>query len=126
MKKFILAIAAATLTATPLLAAPGQSQHGYPDQTQPRREQPAQHQSGPNQGPQKAKGATAANKAHQWRRGDRFDRNRASNYRVIGNPRAYKLQAAPKGYRWVQSGRDAVLVRLSNNIISLVVTGAIR
>ncbi|MGE4324360.1 MAG: RcnB family protein [Sphingobium sp.] len=111
MKNFILALAAATLTATPVLAAPGQ-----PQQHQPRHEQSA-HQA-------KAPAKTA--KAHQWKRGERFDRNKATNYRVIGDPRAYKLQSAPKGYRWVQSGKDALLVRLSNNIISSVVTNAIR
>ncbi|MGC4251526.1 MAG: RcnB family protein [Sphingobium sp.] len=109
MKKFIFAIAAATLTATPVLAAPVLAEHG----------QPHNHQAQPAK-------AKAPAKAHQWRRGERFDRARATHYRVISNPRAYRLQNAPKGYRWVQSGRDALLVRLSNNIISAVVSGAFR
>lgn len=115
MKKYILALAAATLVATPVLAAPGQSQG-----------QISHNPSKPGQPAQKAKAPVKAAQAHQWKRGERFDRNRATNYRIISNPRAYKLQNAPNGYRWVQSGRDALLIRLSNNIISSVVTGAIR
>ncbi len=120
MKKFILILAAATLTASPVLAAPSQS-HGQTGQSQSDRARSDQGQSA-----QRGTPSRQAAQAHQWKRGERFDRNRATNYRVISNPRAYKLQSAPKGYRWVQSGRDAMLVRLSNNIISSVVTGAIR
>lgn len=116
MKKVVLVLAAAALTATPVLAAPapshGQPAHSQTSQNQPRHAQPAK--------------AKAPAKAHQWQRGQRFDRAKAVNYRVISNPRAYRLQNAPKSYRWVQSGRDALLVRLSNNIISSVVRNAIR
>lgn len=117
MKKIILAIiAATTLTATPVLAAPGQShdQSGH--------SQASHSQSGNDRSARR----DTATKAHEWKRGERFDRAKATNYRVISNPRTHGLQTAPRGYRWVQSGRDALLVRLSNNIISSVVTGAIR
>jgi len=55
-----------------------------------------------------------------WRKGDRFDSRYASNYRVIGNPRAYRLRDAPRGYRWVQSGNDAVLVAITSGLIGAV------
>ena len=126
MKKFILAIAASSLIATPVLAAPGQAQHNAPHQERSTHSQSFQGKPSQGQSARKAEAPRKVAKAHQWKRGERFDRNKATNYRVISNPRAYKLKSAPKGYRWVQSGRDALLVRLSNNIISSVVTNAIR
>src|SRR3954469_17844343 len=61
---------------------------------------------------------------HRWQRGQRFDRRYASNYRVISNPYAYHLRTAPRGYRWVQSGNDAVLVAITSGIIGALVANA--
>lgn len=58
---------------------------------------------------------------HRWNRGDRFDRRYAMNYRVIDNPRYYNLRPAPYGYRWVQSGNDAVLVAIASGIIGSII-----
>ena len=63
--------------------------------------------------------------ARRWNRGERFDSRYASNYRVIANPRAYRLNAAPRGYRWVQSGNDAVLVALTSGLIGAVLANAL-
>jgi Ni/Co efflux regulator RcnB len=57
----------------------------------------------------------------QWRTGQRFDHRYARNYRVIGNPYAYRLRQAPRGYRWVQSGRDAVLVAIASGLIGGII-----
>ena len=62
--------------------------------------------------------------ARRWKRGERFDRRYASNYRVISNPYAYHLRAAPRGYRWVQSGNDAVLIAITSGIIGALVANA--
>ena len=62
--------------------------------------------------------------ARRWNRGERFDSRQARNYRVIANPRAYRLQDAPRGYRWVQSGNDAVLVALTSGLIGAVLANA--
>ena len=61
-----------------------------------------------------------------WARGQKFDRRYAVNYRVIDNPRAYGLHRAPRGYQWVRSNRDIILVRTHNGYISRVVYRAIR
>lgn len=58
--------------------------------------------------------------AHRWQRGQRFDQRYAANYRVINNPYYYHLRAAPRGYRWVQSGNDAVLVAITSGIIGAI------
>ncbi len=60
----------------------------------------------------------------QWKRGERFDRRFASNYRVISNPYYYHLRPAPRGYRWVQSGNDAVLIAITSGIIGALVANA--
>ena len=61
-----------------------------------------------------------------WQRGQRFDYRYAPNYRVISNPYRYHLHAAPRGYRWVQSGNDAVLIGVTSGIIASVLAGSIR
>jgi len=63
--------------------------------------------------------------AHRWNRGDRFDSRYAMNYRVISNPYAYNLRPAPYGYRWVQSGNDAVLVAIASGIIGAIIGNAL-
>jgi len=61
-----------------------------------------------------------------WRKGERFDSRQARNYRQIDYRKYRGLRAPPKGYRYVQSGNDAVLVGITSGIIAAVVAGAIR
>ncbi|MEP2101615.1 MAG: RcnB family protein [Parasphingorhabdus sp.] len=61
----------------------------------------------------------------RWTKGQSFDRRHAVNYRVISNPRAYRLATAPRGYRWVRSGNDAVLVGITSGIVGAVIGNAI-
>jgi Ni/Co efflux regulator RcnB len=103
MKKLIIAaVAAATAitgTAAPALANPFNG-HGRP--------------------------VIAKQQDHRWSKGQRFDRRYARDYKVIGSPRMYRLHDAPRGYRWVQSGHDAVLVGITSGIIAAVMANAIR
>ncbi|MGV3770709.1 MAG: RcnB family protein [Sphingobium phenoxybenzoativorans] len=66
------------------------------------------------------------NDYRSWRKGERFDRRYASRYTVINNPRAYRLYNAPRGYHWVRSGNDAVLVAITSGIIGAVIGNALR
>ncbi len=59
-----------------------------------------------------------------WQTGQRFDRSYATNYRIIDNPGYYRLREAPRGYRWVQSGDDAVLVALASGLIGAIAANA--
>jgi Ni/Co efflux regulator RcnB len=68
--------------------------------------------------------AVKQNRGH-WTKGQRFDRRYATNYRVIDNPRAYRLSNAPRGYQWVRSGNDAVLIAVTSGIIGAVIGNAI-
>ena len=66
--------------------------------------------------------------SHGWQRGQRFDRRHAQNYREIDYRqfRGRHLYAPPRGYHWVQSGNDAVLVAVTSGVIGAVLAGALR
>jgi Ni/Co efflux regulator RcnB len=116
MKKLTLALAGASVALTglaaPAAAADFRHERGRYEQVQTRKlvkhriEQKNRYQ------------------AHRWNKGDRFDRRNATNYRVISNPYAYHLRPAPRGYRWVQSGNDAVLVAITSGIIGALIANA--
>jgi Ni/Co efflux regulator RcnB len=108
VKKLIIAAVAASMLATPVLAAPYQNQDH-----RGRVEQRVDHR-----GPQV--------QYRHWNKGDRFDHRQAYNYRVISSPRHYHLRPAPRGYRWVQSGNDAVLIGITTGIVASVLANAIR
>ena len=110
MKKFVLAAVAASLVATPVLAAA--PQHGRP---------PAQQQV-----VVKKKVVVTRPDYRNWRKGERFDSRYARNYRQIDYRHYRGLKAPPRGYRYVQSGNDAVLVGITSGIIAAVFAGAIR
>ncbi|MEO8375990.1 MAG: RcnB family protein [Sphingomonas bacterium] len=123
MKKFILTAIAASMIASPMVATEASAQ-GYPQQ---RHETVVRHQPGRtvvvdrkitrNHGPQYR---------NDWRRGERFDYRRARNYQVLNNYRGYRLKAPPRGYHYVRSGNDAVLIGITSGIIAGIFAGAIR
>jgi hypothetical protein len=80
---------------------------------------PALAQSHANHGREVSRAAAH----HEFRRGEKFDRRYASNYREI-NYRSYKrLKAPPRGYHWVRSGNDALLVAVTSGVIASIVAG---
>lgn len=62
----------------------------------------------------------------KWRRGDRFDHRYARDYRVIDYRRYRGLRPPPRGYHYVRSGNDAVLIAITSGIVAAVVANAIR
>jgi len=107
MKNFILAAVAATLMASPALAAAPQ-QHGPQRVVVKKVYKPA-----------------PVVKYRAWKKGQRFDSRYARNYRQIDYRRYHGLKAPPRGYRYVQSGNDAVLVGITSGIIAAVIANAI-
>jgi Ni/Co efflux regulator RcnB len=102
MKSFLLTTLAAALV-VPTMAAPALAKDNRPD----------------NHGREVSRVANH----HQFKRGEKFDRRYASNYREI-NYRGYKsLKAPPRGYHWVRSGNDALLVAISSGVIASIVAG---
>jgi Ni/Co efflux regulator RcnB len=137
MKKFILAALVATITATPVLAAPdwGNNDRGRHEQRYGNHDRNDRHDRNGRYDRNDRfdrhdrfdrndrRGRT---EYRSWSRGQRFDSRYAYNYRVIDNPRYYRLNAAPRGYRWVRSGNDAVLVGITSGIIASVIANSIR
>ena len=118
MKKFIFAAVAASMIASPVLAAP---QHSQPQRHQPARvvvvQKPTYH------APQVR---APQYQARKWQRGQRFDQRYAPNYRQVDYRQHRGMKAPPRGYRYVQSGNDAVLVSVTTGIIAAILIGALR
>lgn len=119
MKKFILTAIAASIVASPLAATVAEAAP-YP---QERHSTVVRHESGRT---------VVVNRNlvrkpdyRTWRKGQRFDYRHARNYQEIRNYRNYRLSAPPRGYHWVRSGNDAVLVAITGGLIGAVIAGAI-
>lgn len=135
MKKFLMALAATSMIASPLLASAAQAapyqQRSAQDyrsngRTVVKQKTVVRHNDNRyGQNNYRNDRNDYSNGQHRWAKGQRFDRNQVRNYRVISNPRAYRLNNAPRGYQWVQSGNDAVMVALVSGIIGAVIGNAI-
>ena len=113
MKKFLFAAVAATLVATPALAAAPQNHGGQ------------RHQQVKVVKKTVYKPASRA-QARKWQRGQRFDSRYATNYRQVDYRQHRGLRAPPRGYRYVQSGNDAVLVGVTSGIIAAIFSNILR
>ena len=124
MNRFLIAALATTMVATPTLAT-------------------AQPYRGPAHAPshtvvqQRGHGPVVVkqNSYHRaptvqyrsnWRKGERFDSRQARNYRQIDYRQYRGLKAPPRGYQYVQSGNDAVLVGITSGIVAAVFASLIR
>ena len=123
MKKFILAAAGA---ATALTAVPASAQTFGHYGDRGRVEQVQRNGFGNQRFDNRDFGRSYVQvrqvQTRRWNRGERFDSRYASNYRIIGN--SYRNRMAPRGYRWVQSGNDAVLVALASGLIGAIIGNA--
>ncbi|WP_404712837.1 RcnB family protein [Sphingomonas sp. MMS24-J13] len=132
MKKFILAALAATIVTTPVLAAPNwnNDDRGHNAQRYDRHDRDGRPDRAGNRFDRGDRFDRHDRhdrvEYRNWNRGQRFDSRYAYNYRVIQSPRVYRLHDAPRGYRWVQSGNDAVLVGITSGIVASVLANAIR
>lgn len=123
MKKFVLAAVAASMIASPvLMAAPAAAA-------------PAQRHTVIKHKPNGKVVVKRVNRQtyrparveyRNWKRGQRFDSRYARNYRQVDYRQYRGLRAPPRGYRYVQSGNDAVLVGITSGLIAAVFSGMIR
>jgi Ni/Co efflux regulator RcnB len=118
VKKFILTALAVSIVASPLAAAPALAQ-------QERHETVVRHQPSRHVVVNRTVARNQAPGFRTWRKGQRFDTRYARNYQEIRNYRNYRLNAPPRGYHWVRSGNDAVLVAITGGLIGAVIAGAI-
>ena len=54
---------------------------------------------------------------HQFYRGDRLPPEYRHRQYVVDDWRGHRLQAPPRGYHWVQSGGDYLLVTIATGVI---------
>ena len=118
MKKLILSALATALVASPMVASVADAQVHRTTTTVRER---------PNGRTVVTQRTVARPGNHAWRKGQRFDRRYATNYREL-DYRQYRgrhLYAPPRGYHWVRSGNDAVLVGVTSGLIGAVLAGAL-
>ena len=118
-KKLIKATIAASLVATPVIASTASAQHR---ETTTRT---VQHRG--NGTVVKHTTVTRQPTYRDWRKGERFDRRYARNYRVVDYRqfRGKRLYAPQRGQQWVRSGHDALLLGRNGQIVTIV-RGAFR
>lgn len=133
MNRFVIA----ALAATALFAPVAQAQDASPERRGEPRAEDRQEGRGPAHGEARHGAQAQPRKAavpqrqyhaevkqpHGWRAGERFDRRYAPHYTRVVHVDHYGLKPPQPGYVWVRSGADAVLVRLSNNIVVAIHSG---
>lgn len=121
MKKILLGLTAASVALTPAVAsaAPGLQHRGYEAQRTVVKHRP--------NGAMVVKQKTRYTPQYRsWNRGDRFDTRYARNYRQIDYRQYRGLRTPPRGYRYVQSGNDAVLIGIASGLVAAVFANMIR
>ena len=120
MKKFVLGLVAASLVATPMVASAAPAPQHRQQVTRT-----VVHQN--HNGRTVVKQTTRTNQFRAWRKGERFDSRYARNYRQIDYRQFHgRLKAPPRGYHYVQSGNDAVLVGITSGIVAAVFANLVR
>ncbi len=97
-------------------------QHGQPNARHDNRPGPQrmqeQHRNGADFAQQRGAGPE-----HNFRRGGRLPREYRNHQYVVDNWRAHHLSAPPRGYHWVQTGGDYVLIAITTGIIAHIILG---
>lgn len=123
MKKLILGMVAASVALTPAVAsAAPQHYRGHEASRTVVKHKPNGRVIVKQTNVQRA----PAYQSRNWQRGQRFDSRYARNYRQIDYRQHRGLKAPPRGYRYVQSGNDAVLVGITSGIIAAIFGNLIR
>lgn len=60
---------------------------------------------------------------HNFRRGGRLPPEYRNRSYVVDDWRGHHLNAPPRGYHWVQTGRDYVLIAITTGIIAQILLG---
>lgn len=140
MKKFLIAAVAASMLSVPVVAAPAMAAPAPQDRGDwhdrdhgPDRGRDHGPDRGPNRGPDRGRdwrpngpGDRGGWDHRGWARGQRFDYRYAPNYGVIDYRHYRGLRRPPRGYHWVRSGDDALLVGITTGVIASVIAGGIR
>lgn len=109
MKKFTAALIAAALIAPTMGAVPAMAQAQRHDDHR-----------------RTTKVVTKKVTYKTFRKGERFDRSHARNYQQVDYRKYRNVKAPPRGYQYVRSGNDLLLVGVTSGIIAAVTAGMFR
>jgi len=128
-KTLVCSLLALSLTSAGLSFAQGRSPEHRNDGNGNRNEQAQRHDQNDRRNPQarphnqeraqndERHGGRGAGPEHQFHRGERLPAQYRSNQYVVNDWRSHRLSAPPRGYHWVQTGGDYVLIAISTGII---------
>lgn len=122
-KAIVSALVAMSLTLGGPAFAQGDGDRGQGqrhDQRQGQRDYQQQDQRGYQQQPRRGdqhQGERGAGPDHRFYRGDRLPAEYRSRSYVVNDWRGHRLSAPPRGYHWVQTGGDYVLVAITTGVI---------
>jgi Ni/Co efflux regulator RcnB len=94
----------------------GRNDHGQRGQ-QDRRDHDGRQQDRHDQGRAHFDNHRGAGPNYQFHTGDRMPAEYRHRQYVVNDWRSHQLSAPPRGYQWVQSGSDYVLVAIATGII---------
>ena len=94
-----------------------QSQRGGPPDRRDDRRVDYRDDRAPNHRDNRAHDNRGAGPNNSWHRGDRIPVQYRSHQYVVDDWRGYHLSAPPRGYHWVQSGGDYLLVAIATGVI---------
>lgn len=110
-------VAAALLAPTLAVPAMAQADHRKPAAA-------ASHDNHRKSAP--AAQATRKQTYKTFRKGQKFDRRYARNYQVLDYRKYRNVKAPPRGYHYVRSGNDMLLVGITSGVVASVLTGMFR
>ncbi|MCJ2184894.1 RcnB family protein [Novosphingobium sp. 1949] len=113
MNKFTATLLAAALT-LPMAAAPAMAQS---------HQQPGHSQQASHHDDKKASSHSASKGYKSFKKGEKFDKSRARNYQVVNYKSFKKLPAPKRGYRYVRSGSNVLLIGTSSLKVYAVYPG---
>ena len=118
MKKQALVVLLAALS---LVAGPSAFAQRDGKRDEPRDERAgAEHRQDDNRGRGERPGERGAGPQHNFRKGDRLPAQYRSKQYVVNDWRGRHLTAPPRGYHWVQTGGDYVLVAIATGVIASI------
>jgi Ni/Co efflux regulator RcnB len=99
-------------------------QRGNSDQRGRDRQAPReQYRNDRNDFSQSNRDERGAGPNHDFHRGGRLPPEYRNRQYVVDDWRAHRLQAPPRGYHWVQTGGDYVLVAIATGVILQLILG---
>ena len=118
MKKFLLAIVAATMFTAPTLSV--QAAPVVPTVKVQSDVEQAQYRPGQRYDHRKGWDKRQQFKRHHWKRGERMQNWR--QYQRV-DYRRHKLRTPPRGYQWVRADNDFLLIAIGSGLIASIIAG---